>query len=98
MFNGTYSPIELAQLQHEFDQSGGNKRRLFKTNDNYLGTGPRSLSEGDEIWILNGGAVPFVLRPLPNGNYRLIGESFVYGVMHGESRALNLNQRQIVIE
>lgn len=98
MFNGSYSPIELAHLQHEFDQSGGRRRRLFRTRTNYLGTGPRSLREGDEVWILHGGSVPFVLRPQPNGNYQLIGETFVYGVMHGEVHAMNLSRRQITIE
>jgi hypothetical protein len=98
MFNGTYSPIGLAQLQHEFDQSGGKKRRLFRTLSNYLGTGPRSLRAGDEVWILHGGSVPLVLRRQRNGNYRLIGEAFVYGVMHGEVQAMNLPRRDIVIE
>jgi hypothetical protein len=98
MFHGTYSPIGLAQLQHEFDQSGGKRRRLFKTKGGYLGTGARSLRSGDEVWILHSAGVPFVLRPQPNGNYRLIGESFVYGVMHGEVQSLSLPRRQITIE
>jgi hypothetical protein len=98
IFDGTYSPIDLAQLQHEFDQSGGKRRRLFRTASNYLGTGPRSLRQGDEVWILNGGSLPFVLRRLPNGNSRLIGESFVYGVMHGEVMAMEQPRRQVVIE
>ena len=85
MFDGNYSPIGLAQLQHEIDQSGGKKRRLFRTHSNYLGTGPRSLKENDEVWILHGGSIPFVLRPWGNGAYRLIGEAFTYGVMHGRS-------------
>ncbi|KAF2681084.1 hypothetical protein K458DRAFT_310422 [Lentithecium fluviatile CBS 122367] len=98
MFNGTYSPIGLAQLQHEFDQSGGKRRRLFKTKEGYLGTGARSLREGDEVWILHTAGVPFVLRPQPNGHHRLIGESFVYGVMHGEMQGLSLPRRQITLE
>ncbi|KAF1955262.1 hypothetical protein CC80DRAFT_549467 [Byssothecium circinans] len=97
MFNGTYSPIGLAQLQHEFDQSGGKRRRLFKTRGGYLGTGARSVAAGDEVWIFHGAGVPFVLRPQPNGQYRLVGESFVYGVMHGEMRGLKLPRRQITI-
>lgn len=98
MFNGTYSAIGLAQLQHEFDQSGGKRRRLFKTRGGYLGTGARSLREGDEVWILHGAGVPFVLRPQENGNYRLLGEAFVYGVMHGEMQGLALPRRHITIE
>ncbi|KAJ4366268.1 hypothetical protein N0V83_007904 [Neocucurbitaria cava] len=98
MFNGTYSPIGLAQLQHELDQSGGSKRRLFKTRGGFMGTGPRSLRLGDEIWILYRGGLPFVLRPQPNGHYHLIGESFVYGVMHGEALRMGLPRENITIE
>lgn len=98
MFNGTYSPIGLAQLQHEFEQSGGSMRRLFRTRDGYLGTGPRSLKIGDEVWILHGAGVPFVLRMRPNGNYQLIGEAFVYGIMHGEMQGLNLRRQHITID
>lgn len=97
MFDGTYSPIGLAQLQHEIDQSSGNKRRLFATRRGYLGTGVRSLHRDDEIWILHGAAVPCMLRPQQNGNYRLIGEAFVYGVMHGEVRSLSLPRCEITI-
>ena len=97
MFNGTYSPIRLAQLQHELDQSGGKKRRLFKTRGGFLGTGPRSLQVGDEVWVLHRGGHPFVLRPLPQGNFSLIGESFVYGIMHGEILGRNPPRRSITI-
>jgi hypothetical protein len=98
MFDGSYSPIELAQLQHELDQSGGKKRRVFKTRGGYLGTGPRSLRQGDEVWILHRAGMPFVLRPQSNGNYRLIGEAFVYGVMHSEALQLGLEKQHITIE
>ena len=99
MFNGTYSPIGLAQLHHELDQSGGKKRRLFRTRCGYLGTGSRSLKPGDEIWILRRGGLPFVLRPQKKfGHYRLIGEAFVYGVMHGEALDLGLRVQEITIE
>ncbi|CAO2657858.1 Nn.00g071180.m01.CDS01 [Neocucurbitaria sp. VM-36] len=98
MFNGSYSPIGLAQLQHELDQSGGKKRRLFTTRGGFMGTGPRSLRAGDEVWVLHRGGLPFVLRPQPNGHYRLIGESFVYGVMHGEALEMGLSRVNITIE
>lgn len=99
MFDGTYSPIGLAQLQHELDQSGGKKRRLFKTRCGYLGTGSRSLRPGDEIWILHRGGLPFVLRRQQKfGHFRLIGEAFVYGVMHGETLGLGLQVQNITLE
>jgi hypothetical protein len=98
MFNGTYSPIGLAQLQHELDQSGGRQRRLFKTCGGFMGTGARSLRVGDKIWVLYRGGLPFVLRPLPNGHHSFVGESFVYGVMHGEALKMGLSREDIVLE
>ncbi|CAA9967087.1 HET domain containing protein [Pyrenophora teres f. maculata] len=98
MFNGTYSPIGLAQLQHELDQSTGKQRRIFKTSRGFMGTGARSLRAGDEVWVLHRGSLPFVLRPLPNGRYRLIGESFVYGVMHGEVLQMGLQREHLIIQ
>jgi hypothetical protein len=98
MFNGTYSPIGLAQLQHELDQSGGRQRRLFRTRGGFMGTGARSLRVNDEIWVLHRGLLPFVLRPLPNGHYSLVGESFVYGVMHGEALKMGFPRKDIVLE
>jgi hypothetical protein len=45
---------------------------------------PVSALEGDQIWILRGSRVPFVLRLLANGNHKLIGEAYVHGFMRGE--------------
>ncbi|KAF2730727.1 hypothetical protein EJ04DRAFT_567496 [Polyplosphaeria fusca] len=98
MFKGTYTPIGLQQLQHEFDQGAGKNRRLFKTRTGYLGTGSRSLAEGDEVWILHSGNLPLILRRLSNGHHQLVGEAFVYGLMHGEFQGLELPRRQVTIE
>lgn len=45
------------------------ERSLFVTeNHGYLGCGPAALEPGDEIWLLEGATVPFVLRPLLQGD------------------------------
>jgi len=53
-----------------------------------VGMGPKSVQEGDEVWVIMGAKVPFVLRPVDGGKapkrYRLIGEAFVLGYMDGE--------------
>ncbi|KAH7170909.1 hypothetical protein EDB81DRAFT_183295 [Dactylonectria macrodidyma] len=49
----------------------------------YLGLGPRDIRVGDEIWLLEGGRTPFLLRPGPTG-YHLVGETYVHGFMRGE--------------
>ena len=69
-------------------------RRVFRTKRMMLlGTGARSLRAGDEVWILGGGKVPYVLRPVKKKadgesvvetKHRLIGEAYVHGLMHGD--------------
>jgi hypothetical protein len=98
MFNGTYSPIGLAQLQHELDHGGGAMRRLFRTRTKFLGTGPKSLRKDDELWVIAGAPVPFVLRRLPNGNHQVVGEAYVYGVMHGEATEMGFRLENTVLE
>jgi len=38
----------------------------------------------DLYWILAGSQVPFILRPVGNNKYKLIGEVYVHGTLHGE--------------
>ncbi|KAL8915907.1 MAG: hypothetical protein Q9208_008803 [Pyrenodesmia sp. 3 TL-2023] len=60
-------------------------KRLFTTSKGFLGSAPESTREGDQIYLLSGGRVPFVLRPRSDGTYRLVGESYVHGIMQGEA-------------
>jgi len=60
-------------------------RRLFRTQKGYLGVGPQSLEVGDVVVVLPGAGVPFVLRTAGDGRWRLIGEGYVHGIMHGEA-------------
>ncbi|KAI5927095.1 heterokaryon incompatibility protein-domain-containing protein [Camillea tinctor] len=60
------------------------RRTVFRTDANYLGNGPRQLKVGDQVWILAGAKVPFILRPQACGGYQLVGEAYVHGVMRGE--------------
>jgi len=53
-----------------------------------MGLGPRCAQPGDVIAILYGSKFPMVMRPLPGspeGSYRLLGTSYVYGIMDGEA-------------
>ncbi len=49
-----------------------------------LGLAPDSVAVEDEVWIIAGSPVPFILRPVGNNKYKLIGEVYVHGIMHGE--------------
>lgn len=74
-------------------------RAVFRTTENHLGNGPRSVRKGDQVWILAGARVPFVLSPRQNGRYKVIGESYVHGIMHGEElNRPNFRLERIILE
>ncbi|KAH8672402.1 heterokaryon incompatibility protein-domain-containing protein [Ilyonectria robusta] len=55
------------------------------TNDvTFLGTGPREMQAGDQVFIFQGAHVPFVVRPMSGGLFQVVGETYVYGMMYGE--------------
>ncbi|GAB7333028.1 hypothetical protein MBLNU13_g04715t4 [Cladosporium sp. NU13] len=46
------------------------ERSLFVTeNHGYLGCGPAALEPGDQIWLLEDATVPFVVRPILQGDF-----------------------------
>lgn len=60
-------------------------RRIFYSDDGKFGLGPTSIRAGDVIVVLFGGIVPFVLRPLSDERWQLVGECFVPSLMQGEA-------------
>ncbi|KAL9608289.1 MAG: hypothetical protein Q9167_006872 [Letrouitia subvulpina] len=56
----------------------------------YLCAVPESSTEGDGVFVLKGGGVPFVLRGKKDGEgegegrFEMVGECYVHGVMRGE--------------
>jgi hypothetical protein len=61
-----------------------NSRKYFISKQGYLGLGPGGTLPGDLVVILFGLDMPFVLRPAVDGQYRIIGEAYVHGIMDGE--------------
>ncbi|MCJ1332768.1 hypothetical protein MMC10_009462 [Thelotrema lepadinum] len=59
-------------------------RRLFISVSGHMGLCPSATEPEDVICILFGADIPFVLRPLQNGNYLLVGECYIDGFMDGE--------------
>jgi hypothetical protein len=61
-------------------------RRLFLSENGYIGLAPWEARVGDEVCVLCGGEVPFILRP--QGDYHeLVGEAYCDGYMDGEALA-----------
>ncbi|KAH8893885.1 hypothetical protein GQ53DRAFT_745315 [Thozetella sp. PMI_491] len=75
-------------------------RRLYRTVGGYLGLGPASAQVGDQVWMIRGARVPFVLRDRsdPAGTFELLGATYVHGFMDGEMAAKVEGFRAVVIE
>lgn len=67
----------------------GPNRTLFVTIGGHLGIGPVEMLPGDEVYVLAGAGMPFVLRKEVTEKdgilHRLVGECFVDGIMDGEA-------------
>jgi hypothetical protein len=84
-------------------------QRFFVTASGLFGIGPAGVESSDDVWVLCGGRVPFVLRSvrgcgLYDGEvgmqargYGLIGNSFVYGMMDGEAMALGRDKHVVYL-
>ena len=60
-------------------------RRVFVSEKGRLGLAPRSAKEGDEIIVIAGGRVPFVMRKVEESEeYEMIAECYLHGIMDGE--------------
>lgn len=72
-------------------------RSLFSTKSCSLGLGHACVQPGDEVWLLAGSKVPFVLRPSSGGHRKMVGEAFVHGVMYGEAWPTKESELKTVI-
>ena len=84
------TPLERRKLRN-FEKNMRNAtegRKLFMTESGLFGLGPKSLgqdaSSKDEVWILMGARVPFILHHVEGSKYRVVGEAYVHGIMYGE--------------
>jgi hypothetical protein len=64
-------------------------RAFFITKQSYMGLSYPSIEVGDEVWVLNGARVPFILRPRLHDSgaysYTFVGDCYLDGFMHGEA-------------
>ena len=59
-------------------------RRPYLTQKGYVGLGHEGMRVGDLMCILQGGPVPFLLRRTERGEYVLVSDTYVHGIMDGE--------------
>lgn len=69
---------------------------FFTTANGHIGIGPPNIQVADEVWILFGGRVPFILRPNGDGvrepqdaadacERLFIEDTYVHGIMDGQA-------------
>jgi hypothetical protein len=76
--------VIVSRVHYSLDVHMSN-RVLFVTSDQQLGKGPASMQSGDQVWLLRGAKVPYILRPLGLSKYELVGEAYIHGIMQGEA-------------
>jgi hypothetical protein len=60
-------------------------RAFITTHGGRIGVAPEECKSGDQIFSLVGGNLPYILRPTAKvPEYRILGETYVHGVMDGE--------------
>ena len=59
------------------------RRRLGRTTSGLLALVPKDTRVGDQVVLLVGGAVPYIVRPKEN-LWELVGTAYVHGIMYGE--------------
>jgi hypothetical protein len=61
-------------------------RKLCITEGGLLGLAPMNSIPGDRIALLEGGSVPFIVRPTGVENqFEMVGDAYVHGIMDGEA-------------
>lgn len=80
--------IDRKDVKQQIQHTTGNKA-LIRLGNGLLGLADAYTQAGDEVWALAGSRVPFTLRKeVSDGSaeprYRLIGDAYVHGVMHGD--------------
>ncbi|GAP87254.1 hypothetical protein SAMD00023353_2701660 [Rosellinia necatrix] len=62
-------------------------RRFFVTQRGYMGLGPRETAVGDTVIILQGHQAPILARSAPGRHWKVVGDSYIRGIMEGEEFA-----------
>jgi len=75
-------------------------RSFFLTNGGLMGIGPATAAAGDLVCVVEGATVPLVLRDGEGEGeecqFRLVGESYVHGLMRGEAYKTELVRELIL--
>lgn len=71
-------------------------KRLAKTGSGYIALAGQDTQVGDQIWVLAGGAYPYVLRQGDGeSQYRMVSTAYVQGIMDANHNAAPHRSRRI---
>ena len=76
-------------------------RRIFATERGYIVLGPAEMQKGDLVYILSGGKVPYILRPVSGPRprtFELVGDCYLHGIMYGEAAGTNEDFHDVYLE
>ncbi len=99
-FDGLWYYLGIALTPHhtglstQFNIAGG---QLFASTYGHVGLAPGLAKLDDVLCFIRGARVPFVLRPGLNQRYRLVGDCYIRGLMHGEVESLELAVEDILL-
>ncbi|KAI8667445.1 HET domain-containing protein [Fusarium sp. Ph1] len=80
----TFCSLGLNDYAHQLEDVA-RARRPFCTTGGYFGIGPCGMKPGDDVYILAGAQVPYVIRRGTSSALHLVGEAYVDGIMDGEA-------------
>lgn len=79
-------------------------RRFIISTEGLFGLVSENAQLGDQIWVVNGGRMPLLIRspPLPHdigleNKFIFVGDSYIYGIMKGESNSCKTLQQNITL-
>ena len=71
-------------------------RRLMITENGFLGLVPKEAVIGDEVCILFGGDVPYILRPTAEDKeFQSVGDWYVHDIMDGEAITMRRGEQPV---
>lgn len=67
-------------------------RRLFRTQEGFIGLGPKLMREDEDyVALCEGGALPLIVRP-KGDDWEVVGDCYIHGIMRGEAYELLKDQ------
>lgn len=93
-FLAKYNVIDAAPITETdhglsaFESRVERGRRFSLTENGHFGWAPQAVENTDRIAAFVGGNILYVLRPVGNGTYRLIGECYLHGAKYSGGQEL----------